>query len=79
MFKCGCLMTTYDHLYIYIYIYIYMYMYIYNIYGDIYVCFIFKTPHDFRIISGKFCYLPGEKFTARSHPGTFFKIWNIPR
>ena len=56
-----------------------MTMYIYNIYGDIYVCFIFKTPHDFRIISGKFCYLPGEKFTARSHPRTFFKIWNIPR
>ena len=56
-----------------------MYMYIYNIYGDIYVCFIFKTPHDFRIISCEFFYLPREKFTVRSNPGTFFKIWNIPR
>ena len=54
------------------------------IYEDIYVCFLFKTvfvrffPQDFLIIPGGFCYLPGEKFTARSHPGKFLKLEIFP-
>ena len=47
----------------------------------IYVCvfflnsvFVMFSPQDFYIIPGVFCYLPGEKFTARPHPGKFFEI-----
>ena len=36
--------------------------------------FVSFSPQDFHIIPGGFCYLPGEKFTARSQPGKFFKI-----
>ena len=37
------------------------------------------SQQDFHIIPGRIFYLPGEKFTARSHPGKFFKIWNFSR
>ena len=73
-------------LYIYIFIYIYIYIYIYM---EIYVCvfylkecvfaFVRFSPQDFHFIPGVFCYLPCEKFTARSHPGNFFEIWNFPQ
>ena len=33
----------------------------------------------FHVILGGVCYIPGEKFTARSHPGKVFKIWNFPQ
>ena len=51
---------------------------------EIYVCvfylkecvcaFVRFSPQDFHFIPGGFCFLPGEKFTARSHPGNFFEI-----
>ena len=41
--------------------------------------FVRFSPQDFHIISGGFCYFPGEKFAASSHPGKFFKIQNFPR
>ena len=59
----------------------YIHIYIY-INGNICVLFLFKTvylfvrfsPQDVHIIPCGFCYLPGEKFTARSYPGKFFEI-----
>ena len=32
------------------------------------------SPQDFHIIPGGVCYLPGETFTTRSHPGNVFEI-----
>ena len=61
---------------IYIYIYIWGYMCVFFIYNSVFVRF---SPQDFHIIPGEFRYLPGEKFTARSHSENFFKIWNFPR
>ena len=45
------------------------------------VCIFSKSRfslQDFHIFQGEFCYLPGGKFTARSHPRNFFKISNFP-
>ena len=39
------------------------------------VCEVFLAGmQEFHIIPDGFCYLPGEKFTARFHPGKIFKI-----
>ena len=48
--------------------YIYIYIYIY----------IRFSPQDVHIISVGFCYLPGEKFTARCHPEDFLKFEVFP-
>ena len=50
----------------YIY-YIYICAYV-SIYNSVFVSF---SPQDFHIIPGGFCYLPGDKFTASSHPEKF--------
>ena len=42
------------------------------------MCLVRFSPQDFHIIPGGFCYLPGEKFTAMSHPGKLFKIEIFP-
>ena len=69
------------HIYIYIYIQIEI-----DRYGDICVCVFMENSvlvsfsrQDFHIIPGGVCYLPGETFTTRSHPGNFFEIWNFAR
>ena len=36
------------------------------------------SPQDFHITPGGFCYLPCEKFTARSHPRKFLKFEIFP-
>ena len=36
-------------------------------------------PGGFRCIFSGFLFLPGGKFTLRSHPGELFKIWHFPR
>ena len=55
-------------IYIYIYIEIEMCVFMEN---SVLVSF---SPQDFHIIPGGVCYLPGETFTTRSHPGNFFEI-----
>ena len=63
------------NMYIYIHIYIYMEIYVCVFYLKECVCaFVRFSPQDFHFIPGGFCFLPGEKFTARSHPGNFFEI-----
>ena len=55
--------------------YIYIYIYIWG-----YICVFYLKQCEalptlfyyFHIIPGGFCYLPCEKFTARSHPGKIF-------
>ena len=47
----------------------------------IYICvcvcvcvFVRLSPQDFHLIPGGFCYIPGEKFTAKSRPRDVFEI-----